>query len=350
LNVITAKNLGHVYQRPVIKDLSGERRISALSSVTFNLQENTISVFIGPSGSGKSTLFNILASYLVPTVGLIKINDVETFTLDANSLQSLRWEQIGYLKQKLEKNFINEISFDDNLRLLFFNKKELSKVYEELSYYIDKLNLQPRHLKVPIQLLSGGEKQRLALLKLIIRDPELFILDEPSSFLDEENKQRVLLLIEELKRKGKTIVIASHDEDYINIADNLHILQDGKIISQGNIPLMSEILTDTLMINGEKPTKEFLIEIPKIIFQNLSFNTIYILKEISTSSSILQLVATTREDFDNKKHDTWIYLDKQNFIIPKKFQNMPWFESEILWQIKDGVVVLELQKHEKEGK
>lgn len=189
-------------------------------------KEGQLSVIAGDSGSGKTTLLSI--------IGLIERGSWEyqlnNHIIDVNNdgiVSEYRKYQIGYLFQ--DAMLIESLNVLENIKFYFnicgkkYNEEQLIKI-------LDKVNLNRNILKKKIKQISIGEKQRLAIVCLLIKDPYIIICDEPTSALDEENKENIISLLKKIaEEESKIIIVASHDEDVINSADTLYHIEDNII-------------------------------------------------------------------------------------------------------------------------
>ncbi|OLS20663.1 MAG: putative ABC transporter ATP-binding protein [Candidatus Heimdallarchaeota archaeon LC_3] len=211
---------------------------------------------MGPSGSGKTTLLNIIATILRPSAGGVTFNSIEPYLLSKEKLQLFRWQSIGYLHQEVQKNFIPFWTLRQNLDALISNNPR-TFVKSNFQSFLERVGLDERYLDIDLHLLSGGEQQRIGLLLLLYRDPEILILDEPTSFLDVKNKKRVLNLINNKKIEGKTIILASHDPTFIDYVEDVFYLNDGKIVESSVLSRISEMAHSELTIMGKKSSKNW---------------------------------------------------------------------------------------------
>jgi len=185
-----------------------------LRDISFTLEPNSFHFISGASGAGKSSLLRLLSLAHRPSRGLVTMFDQDIATASREKLAALR-QQIGIVFQDFR--LINHLSARDNvalpLRIAGTREKEIRRMVEEL---LDWVGLRDRFDALPATL-SGGEQQRLAIARAIIRKPKLLLADEPTGNVDSENSRRLLTLFEQLNQKlGTTVVIATHDEMMLN--------------------------------------------------------------------------------------------------------------------------------------
>ena len=188
---------------------------SVFSEVSLSVAPGSFYFLTGPSGSGKTTFINLCAGALVPEVGNISVFGQETRNMSNYELSQMR-RRLGLVHQNCE--FLDHLSIEENIALPLTvagmdNIKERANVLELMKWVgLDsKSNVKP-------QELSGGERQRLALARAVIMSPEIILADEPTGNVDWEMSQRLLTLMIELNKMGKTIFISTHDLSLIRLA------------------------------------------------------------------------------------------------------------------------------------
>ena len=188
---------------------------SVFSEVSLSVAPGSFYFLTGPSGSGKTTFINLCAGALVPEVGNISVFGQETRNMSNYELSQMR-RRLGIVHQNCE--FLDHLSTEENIALPLTvagldNTTERENVLELMKWVgLDsKSNVKP-------QELSGGERQRLALARAVIMSPEIILADEPTGNVDWEMSQRLLTLMIELNKMGKTIFISTHDLSLIRLA------------------------------------------------------------------------------------------------------------------------------------
>ena len=181
----------------------------------------------GPSGAGKTTLLNIIAALDAPTNGTVKVRGVRIDGATENYLSGFRCINIGFVFQVY--NLISTFTAIENIEfpmeMAGIDAKKTTKRAERI---LKEIGLVKRAFHLPSQL-SGGEQQRLAFARAIANDPPIILADEPTGNLDRISAQRIVSILNELKRRGKTIVVVSHDESTLELADRTISMQDGRI-------------------------------------------------------------------------------------------------------------------------
>ena len=188
---------------------------SVFSEVSLSVAPGSFYFLTGPSGSGKTTFINLCAGALIPEVGNISVFGQETRNMSNYELSQMK-RRLGIVHQNCE--FLVHLSIEENIALPLTvagmdNIKERANVLELMKWVgLDsKSNVKP-------QELSGGERQRLALARAVIMSPEIILADEPTGNVDWEMSQRLLTLMIELNKMGKTIFISTHDLSLIRLA------------------------------------------------------------------------------------------------------------------------------------
>ncbi len=202
----------------------GERMI--LDQVNLQFADNSFNIIYGASGSGKSTLLNIIGLLDQDYQGDIIIEGQTNPTIFKQQGQQLLRNHISYLFQNY--GLIENETVYQNLKIITdiqnVNKDDENKLMVEA---LDQVGLPANVLKQKIHNLSGGEQQRIALAKIILKQSDIIICDEPTGSLDTMNKKRIMEIIKGLK--AKIIIIVSHDQDLVEYADCVYQLTNGKL-------------------------------------------------------------------------------------------------------------------------
>lgn len=179
-----------------------------LSDISLKLQAGSFHFLTGPSGSGKTTLLKLCYGALVPTAGHLRIFDRELRELERDDIALAR-RRIGVVHQDCQ--FIDHLCVADNIALpLMVSGRSLLGEASNLKDLMNWVGLKARSGALPPEL-SGGERQRAALARAVIMSPDVILADEPTGNVDWDMSQRLLRLLIELNRMGKTIMIATHD-------------------------------------------------------------------------------------------------------------------------------------------
>ena len=207
----------------IIKTYKENKSFYALNGASMHVNEGEILVIVGASGSGKSTLINILGGIDKCTSGKVYYKNKDITNYNERKLTEYRKNIIGFIYQSF--NLINELTVYENILLTCDSKANVDKILKKLGLF-DKRNEYPKEL-------SGGEQQRVAIARVLSKKCDILLCDEPTGALDSENSKITLLLLEELARKDKkTIVIVTHNNEIIKIADRVYTMKNGRIINE----------------------------------------------------------------------------------------------------------------------
>ena len=209
--------------------MQGDSTIRVLSKLNFSVNSVKNIGIIGPSGSGKSTFLNILGMIETPTFGEYILHGNNCFNLSQNLKTEMRRKFIGYIfqnNQLLEDfNVLENIAFP-----LILNGESFGQAKKKSLTLLEKLGLKNKKFIKP-GLLSGGEQQRIAIARALIKKPFLLLADEPTGSLDKNNSLLVMDLILNMAKKNKTTsIIATHNLDIIKRLDICYKIEKGKLI------------------------------------------------------------------------------------------------------------------------
>lgn len=205
----------------------GNQSIIALNNVDLTINEGDFYTIVGPSGSGKSTLLYSIGGMLEPTDGEVLFNGTNMYDLSHEERTSLRKNKIGFIFQTF--NLIPYLNCLENVALpaiLAGTNRNLS--IEKAKELLKNLNVDHRLTHRPAEL-SVGERQRVAICRSLINDPDLIVADEPTGNLDVEMTQEVVILLQRLNYQGQTIVVVTHDPDVAKIGSHTLTIKEGEI-------------------------------------------------------------------------------------------------------------------------
>ena len=202
---------------------SENSRVEVLKDISFGVEKGEICVMLGPSGSGKSTLLNIVGGIESADSGTITVGDEELAKMNEKGLSAYRRNHLGYIFQAY--NLIGNLTVKENIEVGGY----LSDDPLPLDDLIKKLGLWEHKDKIPNQI-SGGQQQRTAIGRAMIKNPDILLCDEPTGSLDYSTSKEILKLIEEVNREyGNTIVMVTHNDAIRLMADRVIRLHDGRI-------------------------------------------------------------------------------------------------------------------------
>ncbi len=210
------------------KDYSiGNTIVKALAGINLSIKKGEFIAIIGPSGSGKSTIMNMIGALDIPTKGRIFLDNKNIAHLTESELAQIRGRKIGFVFQNF--NLIPTLTAKENVALpMLFqgkNKKERLKKSEEI---LEIVGLSERAEHLPNEL-SGGERQRVAIARALANNPELILADEPTGNLDSKTGKEIINLFLKLNKKGKTIILVTHNQEIASQAHKILKMKDGRI-------------------------------------------------------------------------------------------------------------------------
>ncbi|PMQ01326.1 MAG: ABC transporter ATP-binding protein [Dictyoglomus sp. NZ13-RE01] len=264
--------------------------ITAVDGISFKIKQGSIFTLLGPNGAGKTTTLEIIEGLRTPDSGKITI-----FGESVSKIEDKHKENIGVSLQ--ETNLIPHLTIRETLKLF----RSLYKKGLDINEVLEFVSLKEKE-NTYIEKLSGGQKQRLVIGLALINDPLLLFLDEPTTGLDPQARRSIWSLLQELKRRGKTIVLTTHYmEEAEFLSDWVCIMDHGKIIKEGTpMDLIREIGGESVVeveaednekfLNDLKENKVNYIFNPKknklIIKTDNVLNTIEILLKVAKENSI----------------------------------------------------------------
>jgi putative ABC transport system ATP-binding protein len=198
----------------------------ALGPVDFDIKKGEFVVIIGRSGSGKSTLLNLLCGLDRPTKGSVEVGSLDLAELNRKELANYR-STIGIIFQSY--NLLPNLTSEENMLLgSWAGNRAIDKEY--VYKLTHKLGINHR-LKARVTTLSGGEKQRVAIARSLVTNPDIIFCDEPTGALDSTNEQSVIEILKTLNKDGKTIILVTHNSDFEKLATKILHLNDGVLIN-----------------------------------------------------------------------------------------------------------------------
>lgn len=181
-----------------------------IDNLSLNIKKGEMVGLVGPSGCGKSTLLNIIGTLDKNYEGEIII-DGEILTKNSKQLLKIRKNKLGYLFQNYA--LLDDATVETNLKMVSNDKKKMIDALAELG--IEK------KFKERIYTLSGGEQQRVAIARLMLKNPEIILADEPTGSLDKANERVVFDILRKFKEKGKTILVVTHEDEVLSYFDRV---------------------------------------------------------------------------------------------------------------------------------
>lgn len=223
-----------------------EQKVVAVKNASVSIPDGKVTIIFGPSGSGKSSMLNMVSGLQSPTEGTLEYAGENLYTKSPNELAYFRAHELGIVYQT--NYWVKSLNVIENVSLpLYFQGYGKSQAHKLALEALKRVEMQEFARNNP-SLLSGGEQQRIAMARAIVCDPPVIIADEPTGNLDSKNGDMIIGLLTEINRKqNKTIILVTHNMEYLYIADHLIEIQDGTVteIEQSDIKkTVGSMLTD----------------------------------------------------------------------------------------------------------
>ena len=207
-----------------------ETEVEVLKDVNLNVARGNFIAICGPSGSGKTTLLNIISGIDRPTSGEVIVLGQDLGVQDEDFLAEFRCDNVGFVFQSY--NLVSTLTVAENVAFpMEWSRKPEVEIEKRVAELLETVGLQHRADHFPAQL-SGGEQQRVAFARALANDPQLVLADEPTGNLDTKNGQKITQMLRMLKANGKTIIVATHDPEIMQLADQALCLEDGRLASR----------------------------------------------------------------------------------------------------------------------
>lgn len=246
MTLLEVKNVKKIYTTRF-----GKNQVQALSNVNFSVEVGEYVAIMGESGSGKTTLLNILAALDKPTRGSVLLQGKDLTHIREKEITNFRREHLGFVFQDF--NLLDNFNNKDNIFLpLVLSKKSVSEMERRLAPIAKQLGIEDILIKYPYEI-SGGQKQRLAVARALITQPDLVLADEPTGALDSKSTEELLHLFGQINEKRQTIIMVTHSTSAASHASRVLFIKDGKIfheIYRGNKTMdqMYQCISDTLTL------------------------------------------------------------------------------------------------------
>jgi len=220
--VIDINKIGKTYK-------IGEVLVNAIDTIDLKIEKGEYVALMGPSGSGKSTLMNILGCLDTPSRGNYKLNGIDVSHMTDNELAEIRNKEIGFIFQTF--NLLPRNSSLENVALpLVYAGIGKAERLETAKLALQSVGLGERVEHKPNEL-SGGQRQRVAIARALVNKPAIILADEPTGNLDTKTSYEIMDLLEEIHKKGNTVIIVTHEEDIAKRAKRIVRLRDGIVES-----------------------------------------------------------------------------------------------------------------------
>ena len=246
MSILEVKSLKKVYTTRF-----GGTSITALSNVTFSVEQGEFVAIMGESGSGKTTLLNILAALDRPTDGLVLLDGQELTRIPESRMAEFRRNNLGFVFQ--EFNLLDTFSVQDNIFLpLVLAGTSPAEMQRRLAPIAAILGITEILPKYPYEI-SGGQKQRAAVARALITGPRLILADEPTGALDSRSSDELLRMFTRVNQTGQTILMVTHSVKAASRAGRVLFIKDGEVFHQiyrgdSTDEQLYQKITDTLTV------------------------------------------------------------------------------------------------------
>jgi putative ABC transport system ATP-binding protein len=208
----------------------GKRELTVLKGITLNIEKGELVAIMGPSGSGKTTMLNLLGCLDKPTSGKYYLEGREVSRLNGGELAKIRGQKIGFIFQTF--NLLSRLTAQANVELgmVYAGGIDRKRALEALA----KVGLSERVKHRPVEL-SGGEQQRVAIARALVKNPTLFLADEPTGQLDSHSGEEIISILTSLNaEQGITVLLVTHDANIASHCQRIIHLKDGEITAGEN--------------------------------------------------------------------------------------------------------------------
>ncbi len=218
--VIITQNISKTYGKPPLQ-------VYALRETNLTINKGDYIAIIGPSGSGKSTLMNLLGCLDKPSSGKIFIDGKDVSLLNENELARIRREKIGFIFQKY--NLIPTLNALENIELsMGFAGVDSQQRTVKAKKLLEMVELSKRVTHKPAEM-SGGEQQRVAIARALANNPSIILADEPTGNVDTKSGDNIMTILEDVNRRGETIIVVTHNMAIAQRAKRVLRIQDGVV-------------------------------------------------------------------------------------------------------------------------
>jgi putative ABC transport system ATP-binding protein len=212
----------------------GHLEVRALDQITCQIPTGSFTFILGPSGSGKSTLLYLLGALDEPTTGTITIHGKSLQSMTPRERDQFRRKEAGFIFQNF--NLLSNLNALENVLVPFLPQGVTGPQRQRAAELLERLGLGSRMEHRPNQL-SGGEQQRIAIARALLKQPKLVLADEPTGELDTANSLAILRDLRALCREqNSTVVVVTHEHEYIQPGDHVIRIRDGRIADSGSSP------------------------------------------------------------------------------------------------------------------
>lgn len=307
-NLIEVSKITKVYDEDIFFKRGTNYHV--LNKIDFSLQKGDFVSIMGPSGSGKSTFLNCISGLDMPTTGKVLLFGKNLAEINDEEISCLRRHDIGFVFQN--HNLIENLSIYDNIATpLILNEENNDIINQRVHEYSKKLGIEHLLDKKPLEC-SGGERQRAAIARAIVSQPQILICDEPTGNLDSKNSHEVLKIFKDLNKEGTSIILVTHDSAIASYANKFLYLRDGQMQIQ--------------LIKNKTDQKSFYEEINRItekdillsMFSNIDEENIIEDKPILNESLDHKVEIINVDNSKNKTRENVYVVFKNKKLTPEQ--------------------------------
>ncbi len=220
--IISLRNITKSY-------ITGSAECQALKGISLEVYKGEFVAIMGPSGSGKSTTMHIIGALDTPTSGTYTLNNKNISAYSEDQLAEIRNQEIGFVFQAF--NLLPRTTVLDNvIRPMMYGRVPQNEQTERAFECLRLVHLEDKASNLSNHI-SGGQIQRVAIARAIVMDPSMILADEPTGNLDSKTSHEIMTFLQDLNKKGRTIIVITHESDIAAFANRIILLKDGLIIS-----------------------------------------------------------------------------------------------------------------------
>lgn len=226
--MMSVLEVNHV--KKIYKTRMGTNSVTALKDVHFSVEKGEFVAIMGESGSGKTTLLNILASLDVPTAGKVLVDGKDFSALKDGERAIMRRNNLGFIFQDF--NLLDNFTIEDNIKLpLVLAGEDYKTMDAKVAPLVKELGIEQLLHKYPYEV-SGGQKQRTAVARALITNPQILLADEPTGALDSKAATNLMHQLRNIHKSGQTILMVTHSNVAASYADRVMFIRDGEVFHQ----------------------------------------------------------------------------------------------------------------------
>jgi putative ABC transport system ATP-binding protein len=221
MTYIVAKNLVKQYQ-------NGHAPVTAISDINFEIEVGEFIAIMGESGAGKSTLLSIMGAMNAPTLGSLRVDDIDIYSLRPDQRADFRREFLGFVFQSF--HLIPYLTVEENVMLPLATIKKPGKEKQAMAEKaLTSVGLLGKGHRLPSQI-SGGEKERVAIARAIVNQPRVLLADEPTGNLDSKTTREIMELLQRLNSEDMTIIMVTHSHECAGYTKRILQVYDGRLV------------------------------------------------------------------------------------------------------------------------